>query len=253
METDEQEIKYEEKYVAFLDILGFKDLIDQNKKDSIHSIININSSISFVNQLIKEIETVSVNVKPEEPSYKNQIKISYKYFSDCICVSNQHLFFLILNLQVLQFYLATKNIFIRGGLAKGNHFENENIIFSKGLVDAYKLESKKADYPRIIIHDCLVEEILLNKNMYLIGNDGIKFLDFLGFLEWIKDEEQIDKIKTNIRESIIWQVETSKEDKITQKYNWLVEYFNFKVEDEYKIDPSIFKFAYKNYEFEKPS
>ena len=49
---------------------------------------------------------------------------------------------------------------------------------------------------------------------------------------------------------IIKQIQNSKDDRVTQKYNWLVEYFNFKVEDEYKIDQSEFKFAYKKYTFE---
>lgn len=47
---------------------------------------------------------------------------------------------------------------IRGGVAIGCHYEDNNIIFSEGLIKAYKLESK-AVFPRIILDDELVQHV----------------------------------------------------------------------------------------------
>ena len=55
METDNQEIKYEEKYVAFLDILGFSDMIlKQTKEESIKTIDRISTAFGTAKEQINE-------------------------------------------------------------------------------------------------------------------------------------------------------------------------------------------------------
>ena len=71
MENDEQEIKYEVKYVAFLDILGFKDLIEQNKDDSIKTIRQISElfkeskrrSAEFTQKVVNSINNSSDTIQ----------------------------------------------------------------------------------------------------------------------------------------------------------------------------------------------
>jgi len=53
----------------------------------------------------------------------------------------------------------TKGFFLRGGISTGSYFADDNMIFSKGLVNAYQLESKKAIYPRVIIDKNIVVRI----------------------------------------------------------------------------------------------
>jgi len=75
-------------------------------------------------------------------------------FSDCICSSSpftpDNVFRFIYALEAIQMNLASNGVFIRGGIAIGKHFENERMIVSEGLIEAYLLESKQAVFPRII-------------------------------------------------------------------------------------------------------
>ncbi len=55
------------------------------------------------------------------------------------------------------FYFLNKNLYLRGGISSGYHYQDDNIIFSEGLNQAYELETKKAVYPRIILDENLVQ------------------------------------------------------------------------------------------------
>ena len=47
-------------------------------------------------------------------------------------------------LRDFQLELLESDVYIRGGLSLGFHFENQNMIFSQGLINSYDLESKKS-------------------------------------------------------------------------------------------------------------
>jgi hypothetical protein len=57
--------------------------------------------------------------------------------------------------------LLMHNIYVRGGVSLGFHFENENTIFSKGLLNAHSIETKRALYPRIVVDNELINKIKL--------------------------------------------------------------------------------------------
>nr|WP_317187917.1 hypothetical protein [Acinetobacter gerneri] len=45
------------------------------------------------------------------------------------------------------------NILLRGALTIGEIYHDENMVFGPAMVEAYELESKVAEFPRIILHD----------------------------------------------------------------------------------------------------
>ena len=55
----------------------------------------------------------------------------------------------------------------------GSYYSDANMIFSKAMIDAYYLESKKAKYPRILIDNKIIERINMFKdaaaNYYNLG------------------------------------------------------------------------------------
>jgi hypothetical protein len=150
----------------------------------------------------------------------------------------------------LQTSFIPLNIFIRGSLSYGRIVFDNNFLYGKGLIDAYKIESEIAIYPRIIIddsfftgatlvesdrysYDVSVNQILLSlKNCYSIDFDSNKFIDYLGMKKYTEDNTKetydkypfIDLIKDNAR-NISYNIQTENK-RIKQKYQWCRNYHN---------------------------
>jgi hypothetical protein len=103
----------------------------------------------------------TVNEFISNSEFKNIEIIKFKQFSDCICLSIPDFngsdseapmigMFLLL-IKNYYFNFVRKNLYLRGGVSIGFHYEDDNIIFSDGLIKAYYLESKKSIYTRIIL------------------------------------------------------------------------------------------------------
>lgn len=167
------EIKYEKRLVAFIDILGFKEIVKQSEKD-ISKIELINSVLDYLKNLEVSEKWDLRLVEIEEDAQKRSIenfdirnKTNVTAFSDNIVVSvrvedniNEITSTLITNLAYIGAVLLEKEILFRGGLTVGNLIHNNNgTVFGEGLIDAYKLESCNAKFPRIILSDNLLNEL----------------------------------------------------------------------------------------------
>jgi len=222
--------QYQNKIVAFLDILGFRQKVSQNTSLATETIKQIDEAISH---------TVGI-IKSEGPT-----SISIKLFSDCFCIScdQAELGPLIRELSFLQLYLSTNNIFVKGGLSQGRHFENENIIFSEGLVNAYELQIKDR-FPRIKIDKIISERMRKEECPYygdglveylIVAPDGVCFLDYLQVLTW--EGVEADDLFKEHKKAIVEEVERNKGDyNVIEKYKWLAEYHNTKFYLLYDLD-----------------
>lgn len=231
MNPDHTDDSYPEKLVAFLDILGFKELILQDKPKAL-------KSISLIDDRIRHVLNVL---------YENYGKIfSTKLFSDCICLSCEYtfenIFYILYELAFIQFYLSINGIFLKGALSRGKHFENDIMIFSEGLIRAYELE-QAAIYPRIIIDKELIYQIKedhqsyfpiyigFTKTDFLIQSpDGRYIVDYLNMLyeEGMDQHGELECHKNIIVEQI---KDNFSDSNIIGKYQWLSEYHNYKAKE----------------------
>ena len=173
LKMDDSKIRYEKRLVAFIDILGFKEIVKQSEKD-ISKIELIYSVLDYLkNWEVQEKWDLRL-VEIEEDAQKRGIenfdirgKTNITAFSDSIVVSvkvdnniNEMASTLIINLAYIGAILLEKGILFRGGLTVGNliHIEN-GTVFGQGLIDSYKLESNNAKYPRIVLSDKLLKEL----------------------------------------------------------------------------------------------
>lgn len=130
------EIKYENKIVAFIDVLGFSNLVYSDK----------------IEPISHYYEMILTDFK--EAAIKKDLK--FLMISDSIVVhapqTKDGFFAVIKVLSNLQHRLLLKGILIRGAVSFGKLFvsETDNIIVGTGLINAYNLE-KKAIFPRIVI------------------------------------------------------------------------------------------------------
>ncbi|MCC7303496.1 MAG: hypothetical protein IT233_12725 [Bacteroidia bacterium] len=168
-------VETEPRIICYMDILGFSELIDEYDSDTTSTILqDIQESFALAKASLFE----NTNEKNKE-AIKH---LQYKTFSDNICISipffdNEQDFLANFNLitmyvRSVQYVLMTKGFFTRGGLSTGSYYSDENIIFSKGLVTAYLLESKKAIYPRVILDKELIAK-LINYNKERVRYFGI--------------------------------------------------------------------------------
>ena len=133
---------------GFIDILGFKNHINQtindNGEDNIEKIIKI-----------KSILELSKNITDDLGFCKSKV---ITYFSDSIVLSYKYdepsqLFYTLLDLLYVSFELANKGFLTRGGVSIGKLIHTQDFIFGPALNEAYEIESKKANFPRIIVDE----------------------------------------------------------------------------------------------------
>lgn len=230
---------YDKQIVAFIDILGFKKLIDSCQNEPYKAedvIINLQNAIDtkiLSNLKVPLAETVNVQSK---------------IFSDCICLATNcskeqincgpFVFGFLCLIGYMQALLIKNDVFVRGGVTVDHHFQNEKIIFSSALVKSYALESCEAIYPRILI-DRTVIELLSNKfpdgakdllnDLIKCDDDGKFFLDYLFCFKQLDDGKFQTYISSH-KASIISHLQLETETKIKKKYLWVAKYHNSKVD-----------------------
>lgn len=151
-------IKYEDSIVIFLDILGFKNFIDNSfsrkeKKTNKRIIANLYDGIQTIRSILNIDDSDQNGSKYFVVSFSDSIVIAFPYNKP------DALFNSLFKIQELLINLTHRGIIVRGGIARGLIYADKEsqIIFGPGLVDAYLLESKAAHYPRVIIDKEIVE------------------------------------------------------------------------------------------------
>lgn len=217
-EQDVEKVVYEQRLVAFLDILGFSDLIDKDANRAKETIILIDKTIQHVVDCIRD-------------TYNKEFSI--KLFSDCFCISccevADNIEFMLRELAFMHFYFSCEGIFLRGALSIGLHFENDRMIYSQGLVNAYEL-AKLAVYPRTIIDRKVIDSLRPDNEYVMVAPDGLYTVDYLLpiFHEYM-DSEMIEGFFEEHKTAIIKQVETNHSNApVMEKYRWLAQYHNRK-------------------------
>lgn len=224
---------YTEEYiVVFIDLLGAKDKI-ANEGDEALNIVH-----SAYNQTMDELKglfsgTSAENLKPKVKMFSDNIAICfpsrenerYKSFAAAALTS-----------AFIQNQFLHNNYLLRGGIALGDCFIDETMVWGKALVDAYKVESSIAIYPRIVIHPDTVKKLNLafdkRKQRWLAQDiDGLFFVDYiqerilrnkkLYVMNLLKAYDDCDELIVSAKGDI----------KILQKVNWHQTYLIEKINE----------------------
>lgn len=150
---------YKEYYIAFIDVLGFKQMVQEK---TCKEIVDIYDSIKAMRTLQKKVEKngerISVPLIPSE-------EIHIKVMSDSVCIyiradipeSLFELIFICIDFQNRMIELDPP-ILLRGAIAKGELYSSGDILFGPGFVNAYLMEEHNANVPRIIINKNIIDE-----------------------------------------------------------------------------------------------
>ena len=165
---------YVESYIAFLDILGFKNKVKKDGFDRIKEIYNIIKTISgdYIDASRSNAQIALTRAAEESDvellNYNKALKLSsIRIMSDSIVISvpasfDESLVVVIDICNCIQEMLYeynpdfTEPILLRGAIAKGNIYINEDMMFGQGLIDAYLAQEHIAVYPRIILSESVI-------------------------------------------------------------------------------------------------
>ena len=209
---------YTNSYVAFLDILGMKQLVNRPYLD-LRAIFNAAESGM---ELYGRIQV------PDGNQFINQEHLKMTIMSDALVMSidsgiQQSFSKLIGFSSYLINNLLTAleaPVFMRGGITRGLIFQDGRTVFGPGLVDAYNLENEIAMSMRCIISPELQGEDTVQE--YLASPDSALVLDpedQLYFINFTRPE-LLDRLKA-IASQVI---ESDTKDDIKNKYRWLSSY-----------------------------
>lgn len=269
--SDEKWI-FKDRYIAYLDILGFRELLKKAKKYPKKGIIQ-DCFESVYSAIEKSIQKNKEGYYPKE-------NISTAILSDTILLSIpvseslssgtriKTLRFFLDSISKIQYNLALKDIWLRGAVVQGELSHLNESVVGEGLVSAFLLE-KEAKYPRVLIQpeifqklypesynagEVVSRETILNdlnwhgynpnydsQFIFSHSNEITKFNSFTNdypyFVDYFSKLRKLDKNDMLEKE---FEVIMKYLDKnlieaspgIYQKYRWLVDYLTVTMEIE---------------------
>src|SRR5262245_24359913 len=135
--------KYEDRYCAFVDILGFRQLVARVEARSMR--------LQAVRNLLNTIH------RPAEEARFSRRGMDFRAqsISDAIAISSRPtlagLWQMVYSLENLTLELLAEGYLARGALVRGNLYHDDTMVFGDALLRAYALESTVVRYPRIMV------------------------------------------------------------------------------------------------------
>jgi hypothetical protein len=143
---------YDERYCAFVDILGFRQLIEGLSRDA-------NQFAALRNLLARVHGTGSASSSEESHS-----DFRAQSISDAVAISTlptqEGLADIFGALQSLAVDLLVEGYFVRGAVVRAPLYHDDRMVFGKALIQAYSFESEVAKYPRIVVSREVREDII---------------------------------------------------------------------------------------------
>lgn len=153
--------QYEERYIAFIDILGFSKLVERADADPglLERLASVLEEQEMYSALGRSMDAWSA----KDPSgfFQNMFKIST--FSDNIVLSTKTnligLGLLTTLGSIICNRLLHQGLFTRGAISKGKLIHTDKSVLGAGLITAYNLEKSAAIYPRILLDESIVHDM----------------------------------------------------------------------------------------------
>jgi len=235
-----------DRIVAFIDILGFKDLVKRAIEDK-------DTPISRVYDALQNISAHAILVN-QGPFWFGDITpfAQATAFSDCIVISDINRDHKDINCDVevgqvlsrialLAGFLLRNGILCRGAVVTGMTVHEDRVLFGNGLIEAYEIEKQVAIYPRVVVRDDLVERAQRATSLLVpklkCDSDGLWFIDIFGQLQRFEGDglgllgsgspiPDIDAFHS-VRKFIILSLDKYQSDLRKRiKYCWLANRFN---------------------------
>lgn len=231
-----------DSFVCYADILGYAQL----SKNALNS----GNGTDFLHRLRSALSAAYFNIR-ERLNSRHKRRFSMKVFTDNIVIGyplydpdfeqGEPEFAEILDIfKELQITLAMKGFFLRGGIARGLHYMDDDIVFGDALLDAVNLD-KRGGPPRLTLTSSVVQTVQKQLGFYgsvdyapqyediLEDADGEYFINYLdeAFFAYPDGGIFFELIEEH-KNSIINGLKNYKAiPDVRAKFEWAARYHNF--------------------------
>ncbi|WP_404357043.1 hypothetical protein [Methylotuvimicrobium sp. KM1] len=210
-------------YVAFIDILGFSDMVEKDCSGP-------SASAIFLPKLFevhkKAFEYASKFSGAKVTQFSDSIILALPYSPDNFAEVVDHV-------ALLQQGLLQDGILSRGGLSYGKHYSNQEFIFSDALLRAYKIERDRAIFPRVVVDDDLLD--LLNTSTSNLQTALVREADGAYFIDYLRKMTPQEAKSAVLNATEKWQKTPVR---VREKMRWLRDYaaYTFPDSDEFQSE-----------------
>jgi hypothetical protein len=247
MEKKKRVVNYERSVLTYIDILGFRELLETKTAGE------ISRTIRIVRDQVQPFRFKTRFSKIAEADFRN--------FSD-LCIVRKAIapkgklpakgeaHSQVLRMVHIQSnLLLNEGILLRGGITVGDVALSYGQLFGSAVVRGYELESQVARFPRIVVGEEVLKEAKTNEALWTHNDgetevravrsllrrdfDGEYFVDYLRVLEGELDEPGDYPRLLELHSEFIANGFKRHKDKasVLSKYKWLREYHRYTVEE----------------------
>ena len=246
-----ESVEYEPCIVAFIDVLGFRDLVNSRSAADVQDAISAlqhfttpdNEELSksdrrlFSQAQARSVSDAVVRIRPYVTEYRDGALIHE-----------------ILDLLKAQIELVKLRVLVRGGLTVGEArvgSSDRDPVFGPAMIRAYDIESKEALFPRIVVDDealfrhrtepqlrsydssSLDDEVKLLSELLATADDGTRYIDYLRATGEFADEPDLYFAFLRSHAELIrsGRSEHTGRRAILRKYEWLARYHNQRINE----------------------
>ena len=243
-ELNSRHVRYEACIVSFIDVLGFRTLIDTRSAAEVHRVVT-------------RLERFTRPDEETPPRSMDEVRLNSRAFaysvSDAIVRVRPYdtqyhdgaFFWELYDLLRAQIALVGSGVLIRAGVTVGDAYvglTGKGPIFGPAVVRAFEIESQAAIFPRVVIDEYAIEqhrtdprlraednpleyELEVVGKFLKTGEDGTRFIDYLRagrgeFKELSSYLAFLERHAGLIREGRAQVSDT----RISRKYEWLAHY-----------------------------
>jgi len=240
MNNNRRVVKYERSVLTYIDILGFRELIETRTAG------DISRSIRILREQVRPRRFKTTIPRMTKPDFRN--------FSDLFVLRRAiapkgkipamgEVHSQILRMVHIQSnVLLNEGILLRGGITVGDVALSYGQLFGPAVIRGYELESQVARFPRIVVGEEVLDELKANQALWVHNDgqtelravksllrrdfDGEYFVDYLRILEGELDEPGDYPGLLELHNEFIKQGMQRYKGRasVLPKYKWLREY-----------------------------
>lgn len=198
---------YTSKYcVAYLDILGSKNLINNDENNKFLNYLNllccdalleVSSNKDIFIKIFSDNILLAISTECDKQTRKARIEA------------------LINRVRNIQNEILRYGYLVRGAMVEGEFFHNDVLIYGKALVKAVQMEENNAKFPRVIIQQEIYE---LLPHYFIIDEDNLPFLNQFIFSHGLED--------VSFKYQLLEMLKKTSDTKHKQKIMWEINYYN---------------------------
>jgi hypothetical protein len=225
-------LPYTERYVAFIDILGFGQIVSETGRRGGVTMFDADRLVEVLTQIGSRVE---------ERGLVRSDDFKFQTFSDSVVLSEKasvrgfgHL---TITIRSLTIDLLRQGLLMRGGIAKGKLHHDEKIMFGPAFLEAYRIESTVANYPRVVLsrdvyldYQAMVRRDEVAEARVLLADDGPAFINVL---ELFRHSRTAAVLRARMRRAAECQAalqqlltDSIHEPKHFEKLRWFAIYWN---------------------------